>query len=47
MVQPRQDVIRQIPKKKRKQAWNMKRNWPLHVLVIPAILLAIIFNYIP
>ncbi|WP_099304247.1 ABC transporter permease [Bacillus sp. Marseille-P3800] len=25
----------------------MKRNWPLHVLVLPAIIFAIIFNYIP
>ncbi|AST94953.1 polysaccharide ABC transporter permease [Niallia circulans] len=32
---------------KKKQSWDMKRNWPLHVLVMPAILLAIVFNYIP
>lgn len=31
----------------KKQKWNMKRNWPLHALVMPAIIFAIIFNYIP
>nr|WP_306981069.1 ABC transporter permease subunit [Alkalicoccobacillus murimartini] len=32
---------------KKKQSWNLKRNWPLHVLVMPAILLALVFNYVP
>lgn len=30
-----------------KQKWNLKRNWPLHVLMLPAIILALIFNYAP
>nr|WP_306345955.1 ABC transporter permease subunit [Bacillus sp. Marseille-P3800] len=46
MAQPKSETLVQVPKKK-KQAWNMKRNWPLHVLVLPAIIFAIIFNYIP
>ncbi|WP_246483208.1 ABC transporter permease [Alkalicoccobacillus gibsonii] len=25
----------------------MKRNWPLHILVMPAIIIAFIFNYVP
>ncbi|MFS0787978.1 ABC transporter permease subunit [Shouchella sp. 1P09AA] len=46
MAQIKSETLVQVPKKK-KQAWNMKRNWPLHVLVLPAIIFAIIFNYIP
>lgn len=30
-----------------KKRWNMKRNWPLHVMLIPAVLLAIVFQYVP
>ncbi len=36
-----------LPIKKRKRPWNLKRNWPLHILVLPAILLAFVFNYVP
>ncbi len=32
---------------KRKTKWNFKRNWPLHLLVMPAFILALIFNYGP
>lgn len=46
MVQPKANPLPHIPQKN-KRKWNMKRNWPLHVLVMPAILFAIIFNYIP
>lgn len=34
-------------KKKVKQKWNLKRTWPLHVFMLPAVLLALIFNYAP
>lgn len=30
-----------------KKGWNMKRNWPLHIMLIPAVVLTIIFAYIP
>lgn len=30
-----------------KTKWNIKRNWPLHIMLIPAIVLTIIFQYIP
>lgn len=30
-----------------KQRWNLQRNWPLHMMLIPAILLALVFQYIP
>lgn len=30
-----------------KKRWNMKRNWPLHMMLVPAVLLAIIFQYVP
>jgi putative aldouronate transport system permease protein len=33
--------------KKQKAGWNFKRTWPLHVLLLPAFLLALIFNYGP
>jgi putative aldouronate transport system permease protein len=32
---------------KAKVKWNWKRNWPLHVLVMPAFILAFIFHYVP
>lgn len=34
------------PKKKR-QKWNMQQNWPLHFLVLPAVIVALIFQYAP
>ncbi|GAF21858.1 xylose ABC transporter, permease component [Bacillus sp. JCM 19047] len=46
MAQLKSETIQPLVKKK-KQPWNMKRNWPLHVLVLPAILFALVFNYIP
>src|SRR5690606_30476208 len=33
--------IRKQPK------WNLKRNWPLHLLVLPAFLLVLVFQYAP
>lgn len=30
-----------------KQRWNMQRNWTLHMMLIPAVLLALVFQYIP
>ena len=30
-----------------KVKWNMKRNWPLHLMLVPAVLLTVIFAYIP
>lgn len=32
---------------KTRQRWNMKRNWPLHMMLVPAVLLAIVFQYVP
>ena len=30
-----------------RQRWNFQRNWPLHMMLIPAVLLALVFQYIP
>ncbi|MWC29586.1 ABC transporter permease [Paenibacillus sp. MMS18-CY102] len=30
-----------------RKKWNIKRNWPLHMMLIPAVLLTIIFQYVP
>lgn len=30
-----------------RQRWNLQRNWPLHMMLIPAVLLALVFQYIP
>jgi len=30
-----------------KTKWNFKRTWPLHIMLLPAFLLALIFNYGP
>lgn len=32
---------------KARQRWNMQRNWSLHLMLVPAVLLAIVFQYIP
>ncbi|TBL76347.1 ABC transporter permease [Paenibacillus thalictri] len=39
----------QVPilSKKAKLKWNLKRNWPLHLLVLPAVILVFIFQYLP
>ncbi|KAB8125675.1 sugar ABC transporter permease [Gracilibacillus oryzae] len=44
--------VLQNPKEKRKQnsylaSFNFKQTWPLHLLVLPVIIFAIIFNYLP
>lgn len=33
--------------KKDKQGWDLKKNWQLHVLVLPAVIVALIFQYAP
>src|SRR5690554_5919283 len=30
-----------------KTGWNLIRNWPLHAMLIPAVVLTIMFQYIP
>jgi putative aldouronate transport system permease protein len=34
-------------RKKNGSYWNFKRTWPLHLLLMPAVILALIFNYGP
>lgn len=36
-----------IPKQGFWESFNFKENWPLHLLVAPVVIFAIIFNYIP
>lgn len=44
-------ALKAVNEKKRpraaKQRWNMKRNWPLHMMLVPGVLLALIFQYVP
>ncbi|MEY8752786.1 ABC transporter permease [Alkalicoccobacillus gibsonii] len=47
LTNPQNELKYQKKKKKKRNAWNFKRNWPLHVLVMPAIILAFVFNYLP
>lgn len=30
-----------------KHRWNMRRNWPLHMMLLPAVILALVFQYVP
>ncbi|TYP76400.1 putative aldouronate transport system permease protein [Paenibacillus methanolicus] len=30
-----------------KGKWNLKRNWPLHMMLVPAVLLTLLFQYVP
>jgi putative aldouronate transport system permease protein len=30
-----------------KTRWNFRKTWPFHVMVLPAVILAILFNYLP
>ncbi|TDF98078.1 ABC transporter permease [Paenibacillus piri] len=32
---------------KAKRKWNLRKNWPLHILVLPAFILVFIFQYAP
>lgn len=32
---------------KKSSGWNMKRNWPLHLMLLPGVVMLIIFAYIP
>lgn len=34
-------------RKRKKKRWDLKRTWPLHVLLLPAVILALIFHYVP
>lgn len=36
-----------IKNKRAKPKWNLQRNWPLHLLVLPAFVLVLIFQYAP
>ncbi|TES57895.1 sugar ABC transporter permease [Halalkalibacterium halodurans] len=36
-----------VERKLKKQKWNFRRTWQLHVLLIPALILALIFQYGP
>jgi putative aldouronate transport system permease protein len=31
----------------RSRKWNLERNWPLHMMLIPAVLLTLVFAYVP
>lgn len=35
------------PVTKSKRRWNLKRTWPLHVLLLPAVVTAFVFQYTP
>ncbi|QNK60968.1 sugar ABC transporter permease [Paenibacillus sp. PAMC21692] len=35
------------PQAKKAVPWNFRRTWPLHILLLPALLLVILFNYLP
>ena len=30
-----------------RKKWNWKRNWPLHLMLVPAVLLVLLFSYLP
>lgn len=36
-----------IMTKPKKQSWNLKKNWPLHFFLLPAVICAVIFQYGP
>lgn len=38
---------RSYPELKNKPKWNLRRNWPMHLMVLPALVLVIIFQYAP
>jgi putative aldouronate transport system permease protein len=38
---------RDLKPKKEKQKWDFKKTWPLHVLVLPAVIVALFFQYAP
>ncbi len=41
----RASVLRKTTLKKR--GWDLKRTWPLHLFLLPAVILALIFQYVP
>jgi putative aldouronate transport system permease protein len=48
VVHNKTNQVTKEPKlKKKKQKWDLKRTWQLHVLLIPALVLGLIFQYAP
>lgn len=45
--QPQAANLALSTRKKDRTKWNFKRTWPLHVMLIPAFVIALIFNYGP
>ncbi|SFK95675.1 putative aldouronate transport system permease protein [Paenibacillus sp. 1_12] len=45
--QMKQEAIVNTAAKRVKPKWNLMRNWPLHLMVIPALLVVIVFQYGP
>jgi|SRR5690625_863543 len=41
------NIETKIKPRRHKTKWNLKQNWALHVLVIPAVIVALIFQYAP
>ncbi|MFB5662374.1 ABC transporter permease [Alteribacillus sp. HJP-4] len=39
--------MNKLKKKKQKPKWNLQRNWQLHALVLPAVIVALLFQYLP
>ncbi len=37
----------QLSLKISRKKWDIKRNWPLHMMLVPAIILTIVFQYLP
>lgn len=42
-----EQIYAPIAKKTARPKWNFRRNWPLHILVLPAFLLVLVFQYAP
>lgn len=46
-IQPKHDRINEISMHKKRTRWNLRQTWPLHVLIMPALMFALIFQYAP
>ncbi len=46
-LQEREESMATLPTKKKKPVSNFRKNLPLHLMLLPAVILIIIFNYIP
>jgi putative aldouronate transport system permease protein len=44
---PMLSTVKKVKLKREKTKFNLKRTWPLHVLVLPALLLTVVFSYVP